>query len=291
MISNSSLTYLAVATNGGGSSVASRRHGEGRERRPGDVSSAAAVISAVNKAVDGKGVIYVWDLGDIICERTRNEPDRKLLGSISTVTNSCSTKVVAYPNHVVRGLEFLQVSGNTAATTNTDDMILVSASLQGEVKFWKKYLPKRIHPRDRYNRTGHNSEEKYGKYEAEPSGNNNKDGDERQPKYVCVYQFHSPGKIFSLASWSSLSSGFGNGVGNEGSGGKILLAAGEACGQVRVWKVSPLSLSSSTSSSLSSSKVSLGYRGKSGMFPGGSNGGCSDNNNDKQQRLEECLSA
>jgi hypothetical protein len=288
MISNSSLTYLAVATNGGGSSTASRRHGEGRERRPGDVSSAAAVISAVNKAVDGKGVIYVWDLGDIICERTRNEPDRKLLGSISTVTNSCSTKVVAYPNHVVRGLEFLQVSGNTAATTNTD-MILVSASLQGEVKFWKKHLPKRIHPRDRYNRTGHNSEDKYGEYEAEPSSNNN-DDDERQPKYVCVYQFQSPGKIFSLASWSSLSSCFGNGVGNEGSGGKILLAAGEARGQVRVWKVSPLSLSSSTSSSLSSSKVSLGYRGKSGMFPGGSNSGCSDNNNDKQQRLEECLS-
>ena len=88
MISNSSLTFLAVATNGSGSSAVSRRNGEGGETQPRDVS-----------AVDGKGIIYVWDLGDIICERNRNKPDRKLHGSISTVTSSCSTKVVAYPNH------------------------------------------------------------------------------------------------------------------------------------------------------------------------------------------------
>lgn len=123
-----------MATNGSGSSAVSRRNGEGGEARSGDVSAA-------NNAVDGKGIIYVWDLGDIICKRTRNKPDRKLRGSISTVTSSCSTKVVAYPNHVVRGLEFLQIGGHTAATANTG-MVLVSASLQGEVKFWKKHLPK-----------------------------------------------------------------------------------------------------------------------------------------------------
>ena len=73
--------------------------------------------------------------------------------------NVCSTtitKVVAYPNHVMRGLEFLQISGHTANT----GMVLVSASLQGEVKFWKKHLPKHIHPRNRYSRTGYISEEK-----------------------------------------------------------------------------------------------------------------------------------
>ena len=269
MISNSSLTFLAVATNGSGSTAVSRRNGD---------------VSAANNAVDGKGIIYVWDLADSICKRNRNKPDRKLRGSISTVTSSCSTKVVAYPNHVVRGLEFLQIGGHTAATATTD-MVLVSASLQGEVKFWKKHLPKQIHPRDRYNRTGYISEEEDCEDESDPIGNNA--DDERQPRYVCVYQFQSPGKIFSLASWSSV---FGNGVDSERSGGKILLAAGEARGQVRVWKVSPLSLSSSTSSSLPSSKVSVEYRGKSGRFSGGRHGGCSGNNKDKQQRLEECLS-
>ena len=239
--------------------------------------------SSNNKVVDGKGIIHVWDLEDALTRRDqsyRTQNECQHVESVSKISSNCSTRIVAYPNHVIRGLQFLQLNKTNGITPITsalshntsgdsDGCLLVSASLQGEVKFWKKYTPTQTHPRDRYsnNCSDCNSNDTI-------TANSNCITDKREePSFVCVYQFQSPGKIFSLASWSSISS--------LTSEHKILLAAGEARGQVRVWKVSPNFLS--TPSSSSASEVSLGSCGKSG--------GASNNSTDsKQQRLEECLS-
>ncbi len=274
MVSNLSLTKLAVATNGGSS-----RRNNARQNEEESLTS-----SSNNKVVDGKGIIHVWDLEDALTRRDqsyRTQNECQHVESVSKISSNCSTRIVAYPNHVVRGLEFLQLNTTngiapTASTLSrntrgdSDGCLLVSASLQGEVKFWKKYTSTQTHPRDRYS---NNCSDCLSKDTI--TANNNCIADEREePSFVCVYRFQSPGKIFSLASWSSISSLTGE--------HKILLAAGEARGQVRVWKVSPNFLS--TPSSSSASEVSLGPCGKSG--------GASSSNStySKHQRLEECLS-
>ena len=251
MVSNASLTRVAVATNGGSASASSRRQ---RNADRGEIEQSNE-SSTARKVVDGKGIIHVWDLSNAYSENNESQP-----GSTPVVTNESSTRVVAYPKHVVRGLEFLNVEQNSS-----DDCCLVSASLQGEVKFWKKHVPAPKHPRDRYNNPHHDVAEETNDDEIAGIDHN-----ERETSYVCVYRFQSPGKIFSLASWSSLS-----------SGGNILLAAGEARGQVRVWKISSLSLYSSDSSeaALELSENSSQCHKGSQNFGG-----------DKQQRLEECLS-
>ena len=249
MISNPSLTLLAVATNGGGS------------RRSRQTENDDASI----KTSERKGIVHVWDL-----EESLRSPD----DSVTKILDNCSTEIVAYPKHVLRGLEFLRVANDnsTTGTTSTrsseissdsNDCLLVSASLQGEVKFWKKYKPAQKHPRDRYSSSSSNTN----------AISHTISNEEKEPRFVCVYQFQSPGKIFSLASWSSPMP--------FSSNSKILLAAGEARGQVRVWKVSPLSLSKSPISS--SSEVSVGCCSKSKE-------GTGNNNGSKQERLEECLS-
>ena len=191
MVSNPSLTSLAVATSAG------------RRRNNGETEG---VQDPASKAVDGKGTIHVWDITSNDCDAHADDPrylqDGRSPKRISAVSCACGSKIVAYRNHVVRGLEFIEV-GATGSGNCKNDTYLVSASLQGEVKFWKK--------------------------QSTESG------------YVCAYRFQSPGKIFSLASWSPRTPS-GIGGGSSSSSDKILLAAGEARGQVRVWKLSPRSL-------------------------------------------------
>lgn len=301
MVSNPSLTCLAVATNGGASSAAARRR---RNNDGGEGSSLFSLSSSSSsnnsKKSGGKGIIHVWDLSDTVsaCETTgttkkikqtneRSQGQQRMQTTssptepITTVSSCPSTKIVAYKNHVVRGLEFLEVESSSNSNTTANETCLVSASLQGTVKFWKKHLPSPKHPRDRYNNACHGEIELEEDEWDETSGGliHHKEND-GQPKYVCVYQFQSPGKIFSLASWSSISSS--HCFGSERSS-RILLAAGEARGQVRVWKVSPSSLASSSSTGLSTSspKASLEYRRPGERRSGEYN---------KQERLEECLS-
>lgn len=241
MVSNPSLTSLAVATNGG----SSRRNNDNNHGEP----------STPPPKSEGKGIIHVWDLHNGLQSSSQsNQSD-----SISEISSESSNKIVAYRNHSVRGLEFLQVDSHNNSIRDSEECLLVSASLRGEVKFWRNYKAVQQHPRDRYN----SSNERCANAHDIPI----EAADE--PSFVCLYQFQSPGKIFSLSSWSSIESN------------KILLAAGEARGQVRVWKLSLSSLwSAETSSTEASCELSLG------SFK-------SQNNNtstSKQERLEECLS-
>lgn len=270
MVSNSSLTKLAVATNGG----ASRRN----NARQNEEENSTSPSNNNNKIVDGKGIIHVWDLEEALAGRRPSASisnESRRVESVSKISSNCSTRIVAYPDHVVRGLEFLRINamGTASSKTNggSDSCLLVSASLQGGVKFWKKYVPSQLHPRDRYN-TNCNFNSNSSNNTSTSTTNTNVLDEPEKSSFVCVYQFQSPGKIFSLSSWSSISS--------LTDQGKILLAAGEARGQVRVWKVSPDCL---VTPSCSSSEVSLGSLGKSGRDH-------SSTNESKQQRLEECLS-
>mmetsp|Transcript_110536 Transcript_110536/g.226144 ORF Transcript_110536/g.226144 Transcript_110536/m.226144 type:complete len:305 (-) Transcript_110536:305-1219(-) len=263
MVADPCLSFLAVVA---------RRSGE--EGRLSSLASSSASETPVQK--EGKGIIHVWDLREALAATTATkETSTGTVQSIPASANT-TTKIVAYPNHVVRGLEYLRLG--------TNDSCLVSASLQGEVKFWKERRP--------------GNSDRDGGWERERERNGGAEGSgipRASSGYVCVYRFQSPGKIFSLASWSSSSLLPRSFVAStrEACTGRILLAAGEARGQVRVWRVSPESLSSCSSSSIAEEREVLldpsspRHRRKTGHNGGGAS---SYNDNSKQQRLEECLS-
>eukprot|EP00536_Pseudo-nitzschia_multiseries_P018619 jgi/Psemu1/293581/fgenesh1_pg.2772_\ len=162
------------------------------------------------------GLVHVWDLPENAEAEEKQVANSVAITTTTTTTISSSSTILAYPNHVVRGLDFLRLESSVSPTALDD--CLVTASLQGELKFWKRQPSKLSH-------------------DPSSSSNNN--------DYFCVCRFQSPGKIFSLASWSPpLVSSFSSRVGTKAS---VFLAAGEAKGGVRVWKVSTSVLQSNAS--------------------------------------------
>lgn len=216
--SDPTLTRLAVGSNGNtGSSgnaanTTSSSH-DGRSSGTNGMSDRNSQRTSSNNSdvtQSWKGIIHIWDLAIEQDEESIPMMQTSLIVNIGSGEN----QIMAYRNHVVRGLEFIRFG------SDLDDICLVSASLQGEVKFWR--------------------DQKQGK--EYPSSNRRSN---RQ--YVCVCQFQSPGKIFSLASWSSV---LPVGVHQNSMKVSMFLAAGEARGRIRVWKLSSnLSLSSQTPSS------------------------------------------
>jgi hypothetical protein len=121
---------------------------------------------------------------------------------------SLTCRIVAYDRRkVIRGLEFVtptSTSSSLSSSCNTsrNDPWLVSASLQGEIKFWMGHPP-------------------------------HQNGSNRW-YYSCIFSFQSPGKIFSMALSSPSSRGCYT------TTASTYLAVGQAKGQIRVWRVPTL---------------------------------------------------
>ncbi|OEU19506.1 hypothetical protein FRACYDRAFT_235563 [Fragilariopsis cylindrus CCMP1102] len=214
MVSNPILTFIAVATNNSSSSSGNGNGNNGNNTN--------IVIDSRNNNDDdseSKGIIHVWDL-TTNTKKTKSSTTTTTEGMQTTPRTSTSTKIIAYKKHVIRGLEFIDINNNNCNC-------LVSASLQGEIKFWIK------------------------KKKEEENRKNKHHGKEvvvnDTTRYICLYSFQSPGKIFSLTSWSSSISINNN---NDDDSNNIYLAAGEARGQIRVWKVISLSTTSTTTTGL-----------------------------------------
>jgi len=207
-------TRLAMATNGsngasgdGTSSSSSRDRSYNNAYSLRDASRGNEGNNDYRAIRPGKGLVHVWDLRE----------EEECIPMVAATITASSSQIIAYQNHVVRGLEFLGIGSSCK-----HEVCLVSASLQGEVKFWKK-----------------TKQQQRNQYDPSSAADTTKD-------YICVCRFQSPGKIFSLASWSSVSV-----IDTNKSSGvmSMFLAAGEARGAVRVWKILPTLSSSQPSSS------------------------------------------
>jgi hypothetical protein len=220
MVSNPILTFIAVATNNSSSGSGNGNGNNGNNTNI-DIDSR----NNNDDVGESKGIIHVWDLTATNTTKSKSTTTTTTTGGMQTTprtSTSTSTKIIAYKKHVIRGLEFINIGNKDC--NNNDSNCLVSASLQGEIKFWIKK-----------------------KKEEENKNNNKHHGKEEvvhDTKYICLYSFQSPGKIFSLTSWSSSISTINNN--NDNDSNTIYLAAGEARGQIRVWKVISLSTPTST---------------------------------------------
>jgi WD40 repeat protein len=149
-----------------------------------------------------KGIIDVW-------QQHHQNDQSNLSGNINynsyhtargTIATASSTRIDAHPKQVVRGLQF--VATGSSNMVSEGHHWLVSASLQGEVKFWK------YHP------------------SATPESSSIRGG--FSGSYSCTHIFQSSGKIFSMSCTSS------------DDLKRMYLAVGQSRGQVRVWKVNLL---------------------------------------------------
>lgn len=197
-----------------------------------------AVTNASNS--DDKGMIDVWDLTTTATTTTRRQRSQQ-----STMCNnqtSCRTttppvadgttcRIIAYDKRkVIRGLEFVVTTTTSSPSSvvrsgrrlNQHHPWLVSASLQGEIKFWMYHPP-------------HHQQQEH--HQQNGGRRNSSVGGDRW-YYSCIYTFQSQGKIFSMAVLSPSSTargGYNNG--DDGHHGSTYLAVGQAKGQIRVWRV------------------------------------------------------
>jgi WD40 repeat protein len=154
---------------------------------------------------DDKGTIDVWNMGHLRPGKHLLDPD----------TSGCCFKMAAHPKQVIRGLEFVPCydKGSSSSTMDDNAHILVSATLQGEIKFWQ--------------------------FDRHYASQSDIDAAFLPPPYYCTRSFHVAGKIFSLALFvptllSSSSSGYSGSISQNVS---LYLAVGQSRGQVRAWKI------------------------------------------------------
>jgi WD40 repeat protein len=139
-----------------------------------------------------KGTIDVWNMRNIQPGMHRVDPD----------TSNCCNKIVAHPKQVIRGLEFVACNDG-GGTMDDKTHVLVSATLQGQIKFWQ--------------------------YDSHPaSQKDDYDATSRSP-YHCTRTFQVAGKIFSLALFVP--------SGCPQDNFSMCLAVGQSRGQVRAWKL------------------------------------------------------
>jgi WD40 repeat protein len=150
---------------------------------------------------DDKGTIDVWNTENIQRGNHLLDPDTK---------NGCCNKIVAHPKQVIRGLEFVACYDGGGTIDDNTQVYLVSATLQGEVKFWQH--------------DNHASR---------------KDNDTTsRPPYYCTRSFQVTGKIFSLALFVPPSPlGYSSSYSSTHDDFSLYLAVGQSRGQVRAWKV------------------------------------------------------
>lgn len=206
IVSNPTFSFVAVATNSSSNNTNNNNN---------------------NTSTAAKGIIDVWNLQDGI-----NNVDKIKQGSSSNSIGT--TKIMAYQKHAIRGLEFVslssqQNSSNATTTTLSSSCCLVSGSLQGEIKFW--WITKKKNKTSRSSTATKNNHKNDDRFDA----NNDENDDDNPLDYVCAYTFQSPGKIFSLSSWSSSVLPLASSNNNNNTA-EVYLAAGEARGQIRIWK-------------------------------------------------------
>lgn len=156
---------------------------------------------------DDKGTIDVWNVKMISpCGNQRSVNNQMHRNDHS----SCFSKIPAHPEQVIRGVEFVACNHRSGAETCSNHF-LVSASLRGEIRFWK--------------------------YCHHASGNQDDTATSKSP-YMCIRLFQVTGKIFSLAlSAPSLEFDPSNVRCKQQLHIPLSFAVGQARGHVRAWKI------------------------------------------------------